>query len=676
METHTIKRILGKNGSLARTLEGFEYRPSQMEMAHMIEASIEKKVPLIIEAGTGIGKTLGYLVPMILSGKKGVISTGTKNLQEQIFFKDIPMLSKAIGKKVDALLMKGRKNYLCINKYERFLNQAPLFDRNRDKIIKRINKWLGKTKFADRAELSWLADDDPVWNALSADSSQCLGSRCIHNEECYINKLRYRAIKSDIIVVNHHLFFADLMVKTAGFGEIIPRFQIVLFDEAHNLEDIATTYFGESLSSGQILDFVRDVEGAIGGIDPLCRKEFAPYLELIRVGNRHLTEMFSESGDKGRLEEGDFEEIEKGPASDIKKGLNFIRQKSGIADYKDVSYQFLASRALDLEEAIERIFICSGPGWLDWYEKTKRGVTFHSSPLDISSNMRELLFEKVKTSIFTSATLSTNGSFDYIRARLGLPDNTMEGIFSSHFSYKEQVIIYIPKDLPAPNDGSFPSNVASRIKEILEITSGKALILFTSYNNLNQVHGLIAEEFPFAVYKQGESPRTLLLDKFRKETDSVLLATGSFWQGVDVPGDSLSCLIIDKLPFDSPGDPLVAARIESIRFKKGNPFMKYQLPAAIIAFKQGFGRLIRNSSDRGIFSILDNRVITSGYGHFFLENLPEDVPVVHKLEEIKMFFHKNRKDRSTEDQQGDLCIQKITESSMPDKIRQAPGRQL
>ncbi len=639
--THrSIEEILGENGSLARSLQSFEFRPSQIQMAQLIEDSLRKKTPAIIEAGTGTGKTLGYLVPLVLSNKKTVISTGTKNLQEQIFSKDIPLLSKATGLKIDSLLMKGRKNYLCLYRYFQYFSRPSLLEPVREKVRERIEIWLTKTEFADRAELPWLADDDPIWDAISSTSDQCLGADCIHYDGCYLNALRRSAAQSRIIIVNHHLFFADLMVKKSGFGEIIPRFQVVIFDEAHNIEEIATTYFGESLSTSQLLELVNDVEKETKEIRHINKRMLKNQLNLIKKGTEQLRELFENSDDRERLDQGRLLIINQGPARDIRYGLNYIEQKSGLKELKDVPFQAIATRAGELEQSLEKILSFDDPGWLNWYEKRKKSVTFHISPLDISKSMQELLYKNVKTLVFTSATLSTNGNFDYIRSRLGLSHDTLEGIYPSHFEFKEQTLMYIPKDMPNPNDPSFAPKVAERVMEILKISSGRALILFTSYNNLNLVHSELEGRIPYTVLKQGDAPRSVLLEEFRQDTSSVLLATGSFWQGVDVPGEALSCLIIDKLPFDSPGDPLVAARIESIRARGGNPFMEYQLPSAIISLKQGLGRLIRKSSDRGLLSILDTRMITSRYCRFFFLSLPE-IPLSHELHDIHRFFEQS-----------------------------------
>jgi ATP-dependent DNA helicase DinG len=632
-----IEDLLGEHGSLAGILEDFECRPSQMEMARRIREAVRKKIPCIIEAGTGTGKTMGYLVPVLLSGKKTVISTGTKNLQEQIFFKDIPILAKASGRPVDAMMMKGRKNYLCLHQYHQHFSQSSFLDPKREKVRKRIEKWLKKTTFADRGELPWIKDDDPVWDTLSANPDQCLGTRCFHWDDCYLNELRRRAAQARIIIVNHHLFFADLMVKKGGFGEILPRFQIAVFDEAHTIEEIATTYFGRRLSTNQLTDLINDMEREIKAIGDTGKKTLKRSLDLIRTGVEHLRDLFNAAAEKARLTQESLEMIRIGPAHEIREGLKGIYLKSGLESLKGASLQAYGARAEELDQGLQEILSSRESNWLNWYERRKRNLVLHLSPLDISQEMDECLYQHVRTLVFTSATLSTNRTFDYLRSRLGLKDPVLEGVYPSHFDFRTQSLLYIPRDLPPPSDRAFGPKVAGRVLELLEITEGRALVLFTSYHNLDLVHALVADKIPYTVYKQGDAPKSILLDAFRKDTHSVLLATGSFWQGVDVPGEALSCLIIDKLPFDSPGDPLVAARIDSIRARNGNPFMEYQLPSAIISLKQGLGRLIRNSSDRGVLCILDIRMITSRYGRFFFESLPE-IPLRHELADVEALF--------------------------------------
>jgi len=625
----SIQDILGPDGLLAQSLHGFESRSSQIKMALLIQDSLQKRIPAIVEAGTGTGKTFGYLAPLILSGKKAVISTGTKNLQEQIYLKDIPLLQKATHLNIDAMIMKGRRNYLCLFRYHQFFTQSSLLNKALEETRKMLEQWLKKTGFGDRAELPWLADDNALWDSISSSSDQCLGTNCLFLEDCFLSKLRSEAAKSKIIIVNHHLFFADLRVKKGGFGEIIPRFQVAVFDEAHNIEEIATSYFGESISTNQLMELAGDLEKEVKNFRDIDKGRIKRQINVIRNGSERLCTLFRDKWEKGRLDENALSMINEGPAREIRRGLKHIQQKFPL--------QPLVNRAGELDHMLEQILIQKSSNWLNWYEKRKKGLILHMSPLDISERMNELLYKQIQTVVFTSATLSTNKTFDYARSRLGLAKHTLEGIYPSHFDFENQTLMYIPKDLPNPNNPNFGPEIAKRIYSILKKTGGRALVLFTSYHNLNLVSQILKDNIPYTIYRQGDAPRSILLDAFRRDIQSILLATGSFWQGVDVPGEALSCLIIDKLPFDSPQEPLVAARIEAIREQGGNPFMEYQLPSAIISLKQGLGRLIRKTSDRGILSVLDVRIMTSRYGKLFLESLPR-IPISHNLSDISRFF--------------------------------------
>ncbi len=633
----TIQGILGPDGMLARSLQGFEFRPSQLQMAHIAEDAIRKKIPALVEAGTGTGKTFGYLVPVVLSGKKSVISTGTKNLQEQIYFKDIPLLRKATGISIDAVMMKGRENYLCLHRYHQYTSQASFLKTSQTEKIKKLEGWLNRTTYADRGEIPWMADDDMLWTFLSSSSEQCLGSSCLSFDDCFLGKLRSRAARARIIVVNHHLFFADLKVKMGGFGEIIPRFQVAVFDEAHTIEEIATSYFGDSLSTRQLTDLISELRKTLRSAPGVETGKLKRNLNAIQAGSERLKGELETYGEKGRVNPEVLLNLSRGPARDIGRGLKGVYGDPDLKRVNNVQFRPLLDRARELDQLLEEILKNRGSKWLNWYEKRKKSLILHSSPLDISESMNDLLYGNIQAALFTSATLSTNGTFDFIRARLGLPEPTLQEICPSHFDFETQTLLYIPKRLSAPNEPDFGSEAAEEIMKVLERTKGRALVLFTSYYNLNLVYEILKERLPYAIHRQGDAPRSVLLNRFREDIHSVLLATGAFWQGVDVPGEALSCLIIDKLPFDSPGDPVVAARIDAIRSRGGNPFMEYQVPSAIISLKQGLGRLIRKRSDRGILSILDVRILTSRYGRFFLESLPP-VPVTHDLSDIDRFF--------------------------------------
>jgi len=638
----TIQKILGKNGMLARALKGFEFRPAQLQMALMVAECLQKELPAVIEGGTGTGKTFGYLLPVILGGKKTVISTGTKNLQEQIYLKDLPLLRDATGLEINAMIMKGRRNYLCLNRYHQYFSQTSPLAPGLKETRFRIEKWINKTQFGDRSELAWLADDDVLWDSITSSSDQCLGVECMYLDECFLSKLRNRAARAMIIIVNHYLFFADQKVKKGGFGEIIPRFQVAVFDEAHRLEEIATSYLGESLSTNQLVELASDLEKETlekENRDPSVPDKTKTRMQsgAIRAASEHLWGFFQGRAEKGILDEETLRDLREGPAGEALKELRHLREDPDLRAFENHTVQTLLARADELGRLLEEILKEKDTRWLNWYERRKKSLLLHCSPLDISERLNELVYKKLKAVIFTSATISTNGNFDYIRSRLGLDDRTLESIYPSHFDFGRQALMYIPRDLPIPSDPNFGQHAGERIVDILKITRGRGLVLFTSYYNMNIAYRIIRDKIPYPVHKQGDAPRTALLDEFRNDIHSVLLATSSFWQGIDVPGEALSCLIIDKLPFDSPGEPLVAARINVIDRRGGSPFFEYQIPSAIIALKQGLGRLIRNSSDRGILSILDNRIITSRYGKLFMQSLPE-MPICHTLSDIGRFF--------------------------------------
>ncbi len=639
----SIENILGPGGMLAENLEGFEFRPSQLQMALNLGESIREKIPALMEAGTGTGKTFGYLVPVVLSGKKTVISTGTKNLQEQIYFKDIPLLRNSADMKIDAVIMKGRKNYLCLHRYRQFFSQPSLLNSDLSEKGFQIEKWIHKTRFADRSEVEWLKDDDLLWDSISSTSDQCLGSECMFLDDCFLGKLRSRAARARIIIVNHHLFFADMKVKKGGFGEIIPRFQVAIFDEAHTVEEIAASYFGESISTHQLIEFTGDLERAVTNkkegflTKATGHTKAMGHLKTIRAETENLKAFFPGRNEKGKLEDNDLLRIEEGPVRNIRNALESIRENSKLKASENDKIKTLLIRAKELKQTLEEILKKKEGNWLNWYERRSKSLALHTSPLDISQSLEQMLYEKVEDVVFTSATLSTGGTFTYIHSRLGLPEEFIQGIYPSDFDFKTQTLMYIPAKMPLPADPGFSRAAAEKILAIIKKTKGRALVLFTSHYNLNIAHQIIKKQIPYTLYKQGDAPRSILLEAFKKDINSVLMATGSFWQGVDVPGETLSCLIIDKLPFGSPGEPLVGAKIDAIRKKGGNPFFEYQVPSAIISLKQGLGRLIRKGSDRGILSILDIRIRSTRYGKLFLKSLPP-MPITSELDEIDTFF--------------------------------------
>jgi len=632
-----IKAIFGPGGKLEKALRDFEFRCSQRDMALLIAGAIKSGQPAAVEAGTGTGKTFGYLIPLVLSGEKAVISTGTKNLQEQIVLKDIPILEKALGLSVDAVLMKGRRNYLCLYRYDQNMGQRALFDDEEKRKASRIEQWLKTTVYADRSELEWMADGDPDWDNISASSEQCLGSKCPFGEDCFLNRLRARAAKASIVIVNHHLFFADMKVREAGFGGVIPRCEIAVFDEAHEIENTATAYFGLSVGTAQVTELADDLEREIRGSRAAGGGVKERRSMKVKDAARDLFSHFRDCAERGGLDEATLLSLAKGPVAGLSAALEELADDPCVKKSDSAGIQAIGARAGAISAALKDVVSKRDQGWVHWYERRKRSVSIYCSPLDISGRLSELLYSKFSSVIITSATLSTGEGFSYIASRLGLPQETRTGLFPSHFDFKKQSILYIPDDLPSPDEAGFGPAVAKRIEEIVRRSSGRALVLFTSYQNLNLTWERLDGRLPYRLLRQGSAPRASLLNDFKEDIHSVLLATSSFWQGVDVPGEALSCLIIDKLPFESPSDPLVAARIREMNKRGDNPFMGYQIPVAELSLKQGIGRLIRKKSDIGVVALLDKRVITRSYGAIFLESIPP-IPLTRRIEDITDFF--------------------------------------
>jgi ATP-dependent DNA helicase DinG len=618
-------------------------------MAQAVEQALEEKRHLIVEAGTGTGKTLAYLLPVIRSGKRVIISTGTKNLQEQLFYKDVPFLERALYGEQDARLsvcyMKGRNNYLCRKKLYDLTNQPVLSGLEEIEQYRAIAAWEKNTATGDRAELAELPEASLLWYKLDARADTCTGQKCSEWERCFITEMRRRAMESDIIIVNHHLFFADLAIKLQADGApdagILPEAAAVIFDEAHELEDVAANYFGISVSNLRIEELARDVErsmernkmlsasisGALGSLRD--RSQF--FFSLLPAGDGRFAfetrrEFLEENGDEfvafnqalTRLS-GELEALVQKP----EEIFNFIRRAQEI--------QVQLGYAMESEDRNTVFWIerrgRSFPQKRHDGDKAKdnfqgrQHVFLQATPIDVGPILRECLWSKLESAVLTSATLAVGGGFDYIRKRLGM-EHAREVVLPSHFDYQSQAVLYVPPDLPDPRTPQFTTRAAERIRKLLEITRGRAFVLFTSYAQMNDIYQRLLGEVEFPMLRQGDAPKSALLEEFRLTPNAVLFATSSFWQGVDVQGDQLSCVIIDRLPFAVPTDPVVAARVKAIDAEGGNAFFQYQVPAAVITLKQGFGRLIRSLHDRGLLVLLDNRILKKQYGRTFVESLP------------------------------------------------------
>jgi ATP-dependent DNA helicase DinG len=642
--------VFARGGALDLAMPDFEPRSGQVEMAAAVARVFEEGGVLLAEAGTGTGKTLAYLVPAILSRERVLVSTGTKNLQEQIYFKDIPALRDALGIPFTATYMKGRANYLCVHKLDQLADAAgPAVH---DVFLPIIREWSTHTDTGDRAELQDLPEDLPFWHDVSATADTCLGTECPRYNDCFVTRMRQRAAESDVVIVNHHLLCADAAVRQSAFGEVIPGFTRAILDEAHQLEDIATQYFGFNVSTYRLEEIAHDVERlvATGGIeDRAAKDEIAKAVQRLRD---HAQAFFSE------LAFARSEERVRATTESLGQTYHSAVNLTGALDILESTLALLhkpsrdpgddekpsnaedaatlARRAGQLRDDLRFLLRGNDDAYVYFVEFRGRGTFLRASPIDVSTIVRDLLLDRMHTTVLTSATLTVDGGFDYIRARLGIR-GADEIRLASEFDFRQQAILYLPPKMPDPRSDNFAVAASREVIAILRRTHGRAFVLFTSYATMRAVQAMAEMALNYPIFAQGTAPRSQLLNQFRSTPHAVLFATSSFWQGVDVVGEALSCVIVDKIPFASPGDPITAARIEQIRARGGDPFGEYQVPLAILALQQGLGRLIRHRRDRGVLAVLDPRLRTMGYGRRFVASLPP-APIVHDLESIETFF--------------------------------------
>jgi ATP-dependent DNA helicase DinG len=650
----SVAAVFAPDGALACAMHDFEPRAGQVEMAAAVAAVFERGGVLLAEAGTGTGKTLAYLVPAILSGERVLISTGTKNLQEQIYFKDIPALRDALGVPFTAAYMKGRANYLCLHKLEKLSDDAAGFPAAHDVFLPIVREWAARTQTGDRAELQDLPEDLAFWNEVAATADSCLGTECPQFDSCFVTQMRQRAAASSVVIVNHHLLCADASVRKSAYGEVIPAFSRAILDEAHQLEDVATQYFGFSVSNYRVEELARDVEH-LPIADDKAKTAIAKAVAALRDNARaFFTELAfaHRADDRVRSEERIRASGESlAPLRDVAAGLtgaldaietSLVLRKgtsgAGAAADDDgaIDAGALARRAAELRDDIRFLLRGGNEEYVYFVEFRGRGIFLRASPIDVSAIVREHLLDRLRTTVLTSATLTVDGRFDYLRARLGI-DEANEVRLPSEFDFRRQAILYLPRRMPDPRDGSFASAAGREVVQLLRRTEGRAFVLFTSYATMRAVQAMAEMALDFPILAQGSAPRSQLLNQFRATPHAVLFATSSFWQGVDVVGDALSCVIVDKLPFASPSDPIIAARIDAIRLRGGDPFGEYQVPLAILTLQQGLGRLIRHRRDRGLLAILDPRLRTKGYGRRFIASLPP-APIVQELDHVTAFF--------------------------------------
>jgi len=647
-----MQEIFGPEGLIAQAHPEYEYRPGQIDMARAVMRAFEEKRHLIVEAGTGTGKTLAYLVPAVSSALAGngrvIISTGTKNLQEQLMEKDIPFLQSTLPRRFNATYMKGRSNYLCLHRLARAEDSPVLEGLEEVDYFEEVALWAKQTQIGDRAELATLPETLSFWRHIDARPDTCLGQKCPDFDPCFITRMRDRAREADIVVVNHHLFFADLALRNGNYGSVLPEYTAVILDEAHLIEDVASEYFGSQVSNYQLDDLVRDI-GMLKIEDAEVDREVTKSTARLAGFSDNFWMGFRDGrGEEGRFpivpgtfakrnRDGDYEAT---PLGDLYMAL------LGAITRVETTLDAIQDKPADIENQVRRLrqlrfeleFIVTGSDkkFVYWIERRNRGIFLRASPIDVAGLLQDKLFDEVPTVVLTSATLSSGGNFVFIRDRLGL-DTADDLIAESIFDYQSQAILYLPERMPDPRSREWAEAAAAEVVRILSATEGRAFVLSTSYAGMQSLFENVWAEIDYPCLVQGSASKGQLLKRFRETPNAVLFATSSFWQGVDVRGDQLSCVIIDKLPFAVPTDPIVAARQRYIEDLGGSSFYEYSVPQAIISLKQGLGRLIRSTTDRGVLAVLDPRLRTKPYGQTFLRSLPP-CRVTSRVEDLACIF--------------------------------------
>ncbi|MGI9321697.1 MAG: ATP-dependent DNA helicase [Thiogranum sp.] len=627
---------LSNDGVLAGEVPDFAARPQQQEMAVAVERVLAHDEVLIVEAGTGTGKTFAYLVPALLSGCKVIISTGTRHLQDQLFHRDLPTVQSALAVPVNAALLKGRANYLCHHRLDTTRTEGRLTSRQQLGQLENIFDWSGRTRSGDIAELSGIPEDAPIWPRVTSTADNCLGQQCEWLQKCHVIQARRAAQDADLVVINHHLLCADLALKEEGFGELLPGVDAFIIDEAHQLPETAARFFGVTLSSRQLQELAQDSISEY--VRETAEQEGLP--DTARTVERALLDVRLSMG-KGEQRSpwsklaNDQELIER--LNKLRKSLVDLSaelgQQAGRSRGLDNCYQ----RAVKLQSVLVQTTEKPPENTIHWFETWRQSFRINLTPLDVADNFSSHRQELPSRWVFTSATLSVNGKFDHFAKRLGLEDaNTLK--LDSPFDFHNHALFYVPEGLPEPGHESYTDTMLDHAEQIIRASRGRCFVLFTSYRALNIAQRRLKDSCEFPLLVQGSAPRNELLERFRELGNAVLLGTSSFWEGVDVRGEALSCVIIDKLPFASPGDPVWQARIDALKERGGNPFLEEQLPHAVITLKQGVGRLIRDVNDRGVLVICDPRLVAKSYGRVFLNSLP-DMKRTRDFDEVVAFFH-------------------------------------
>lgn len=632
-----IGRLFAANGPLAERLPGFQPRAEQIRMAEAVEAAIADRAVLVAEAGTGTGKTFAYLVPALASGHKVIVSTGTKTLQDQLFQKDLPLVRAAVGRPVRLALLKGRANYLCLQRMEQNAADGRFESRELAHAFQQVVEWAGRTHRGDLAEISAIAADPLLRGRISSTAENCLGSDCPFFGDCFLMEARRQAQEADVVVVNHHLLMADWALKEGGFGEVLPTADVYILDEAHQLPEIASQFFGLSLSSRQLSELARDAKLAYfeeaGDMPDLLEaaetlhKAVLDFRLAMGLDNRRAA--WAEIADKPEVQ-------------DAVANLGFCLEALAVAlepaAERGKALDNVCKRAENMVKTLQAFLSPDDSAEsVQWYETYSQSFILRVTPLDVARQFRGHMSRRPAAWIFTSATLSVGNQFDHFRRRLGLPDDMRTLQVDSPFDYRRNALLYLPLGLPQPNSERYDAEFLKAALPVLEASRGRAFILFTSHRALRFAADWLASRIDHPLLVQGEASQAQLLERFRELGNAVLLGTSSFWEGVDVRGEALSAVLIDRLPFASPSDPVMQAKIEALNRRNGNPFVHHQLPLAVIALRQGVGRLIRDVDDRGVLMIGDNRLLTKSYGRVFLQSLPA-IPITRELEDVRRFF--------------------------------------
>jgi ATP-dependent DNA helicase DinG len=636
-----IDAVFAEEGLLAQVITGYQPRQAQIEMAQSIASAIDSQQNLIAEAGTGTGKTFAYLIPAILSRKKVIVSTGTKNLQDQLFNKDLPLIRSALPKTpFRASLLKGRANYLCSYRLDQALNTAFGYSQEDAKALSLIHDWGRKTRYGDISEVADVNEGDPVWYHATSTADNCLGQNCPKVGDCFLIKARKQAQEADLVVVNHHLLCADWSIRDTGFGELLPEAEVVIIDEAHQLAETASGFLGVTVTGKQLQDLAED-SMAEYLTDAKDMPELRSACEDLQHEIKDLRLAFGLE-----LRRGDWQDIIDNPKiqgalENLQKQLALLTDQLERASIRSKGLESCFDRAEALDTQLDVLMTDQDGQWIKWYETYSKSFALSRTPLDIAKEFSAFMRRYSATWVFTSATLSVANNFQHFSASLGLYD-ARTASWDSPFDYPKQALFYHPRGLPAPNDPDFTDKIVDYVLPVLKASRGRAFFLFTSHRALQRAAHILERKLDYPLLVQGTRSKAQLLDEFKSLGHAVLLATASFWEGVDVRGEALSCVIIDKLPFASPGDPVLKARMAAMEKRGRNPFFEHQLPSAIIMLRQGVGRLIRDVDDRGVLMVCDPRLLKRSYGQLFLDSLPA-MRRSRELSDVELFFQEESK---------------------------------